>query len=119
MEEKEIKAEDLVEEIDDFDLVEEECEYEVWLVGDNADNCATDFDVMIDDGYTELEEAKKCYEYCTIPENLKAKLEAMQVVIPEEVAHVYLRLEAVIPEGPDMMMCNELMDECEVNIFKK
>jgi len=105
-------AEDLAAEIDDFDLVENKITYEIVLIGNDKNDLATDFVVVLDDGYTEETEAKLCYDYCTITENLKEKLASDNVIVPEEVKHLYLRLNMLVANGE---ICADILEECEVN----
>lgn len=116
--EKDIDIKDLIDSIsdDEAEVLETKATYEIWLVADDENDCALDFEVLLDDGYTLLENAKECYDYCSNSENLITKLNLMEVEIPDEAKHFYLRLEAVIDDETDTTLCNEIIEECEVKI---
>ena len=104
--------EDIADDLGDFDLIENRITYEIVLIGNDKNNLATDFVVILDDGYTEETEAKLCYDYCTNIENLKDKLISNGVVVPEHVKHLYLRLNMLVANGE---IYADILEECEVN----
>lgn len=69
----EIKAEE-IDEFDDFDTDGQPAVYEVWILDDDSD-----FDMLVDDGYAELTEAQKCFEWITQPDNFASFLESKGV----------------------------------------
>jgi hypothetical protein len=109
-----------LEELEDFELNKRPISYEIWLLGYDKDYNANDFEFLVDDGYTELFEAQKCFDYFLDPQNLKDYLELKGVKIDEGTAHVNLFLEecADIPyEDSTITECQDILDEQEVKIF--
>ena len=106
------ELDDIVDDLDDFDLAENKITYEIVLIGNDKNDLATDFVAILDDGYTEEAEAKLCYDYCTNIENLKDKLISDGIVVPEQVKHLYLRLNMLVDDGE---IYADILEECEVN----
>ena len=93
-------------------MVENKITYDIVLIGNDKNDLATDFVAILDDGYTEEAEAKLCYDYCTNIENLKDKLISDGIVVPEQVKHLYLRLNMLVDDGE---IYADILEECEVN----
>ena len=103
---------------EDVELSERPITYEVWILGYDENYEDNDFEFLLDDGYTELTEAKKCFDYFTIPENLKAYLDLKNVKIPEGTKHINLFLEECVqlPDS-DFVECDDVLEEVEVKIL--
>ena len=100
-----------IDEIEDFDLVKNKIVYEVWILGYDAEMNATDFEVLVDDGYTEEAEARKCFEYMTDIDNVAKFLEKIEVPAPTK--HLHLMLEQCIATD-DGTECQDIVDEVEI-----
>lgn len=98
-----------VDEIEDFDLVKNKIVYEVWILGYDAEMNATDFEVLVDDGYTEEAEAQKCFEYIADIDNIAKFLEKIEVPIPTK--HLHLMLEQCIVTDDGGTECQDIVDE--------
>ena len=46
------ELDDIVDDLDDFDLAENKITYEIVLIGNDKNDLATDFVAILDDGYT-------------------------------------------------------------------
>jgi len=114
---EELNVNELVNEIEDFELPENLAGYEVWLLGYDEDYLVDDFEVCLDTGYTELEEARKCFNYFSDPENLREFLQNKGVQIPTETKHTNLMLECVVEiPGTDLTECWDILNEVEVKL---
>ena len=103
---------------EDFELSERPITYEVWILGYDENYEDNDFEFLLDDGYTDLAEAKKCFDYFTNPENLKAYLDLKNVKILEGTKHINLFLEECVqlPDS-DLVECDDILEEVEVEIL--
>lgn len=97
-----------LDELDIEDIPEEEKTYEICLIGlDNKFN-PLGFEICLDSGYTDEIEARKCYEFCAIEENLQEVFKQNQVELPPEIAHLYIRLESKFADYVELEDENEL-----------
>ena len=104
---------DLIDDIDDFELLEKPIIYEVRVLGYTENYNLTDFDVFIDGDYTSLEQAKECFDYFSTREHLVDFFVHTLSDVPTAAKHMILRLEATVEEE-DGTTCVELMEEKEV-----
>jgi len=83
---------DDLKELDELDLsdVPSQYEYQVWLLGYDANQLANDYEYQIDwfDSFTE---AKKCFDFFADVKNLKEVF-----TIPNDVKNLELRIEYVV-----------------------
>ena len=107
---------ELVDDLDDFELNTNPAIYEIWLLGYDENNRATDFELYIDGEYRDITEAQKCFDYFADPDNLKDYLQLKHIEIPKDTKHVHLFLESVIKDF-DIMECDDVLDEAEVEII--
>lgn len=103
MEEKDL-FEKLVEEIDDFDLDQSKVTYEIDIVLNESDS------VMIDSGYDDLNEAKRCYEYFDSEDRVNEFLKSINYRLPAVVEHVKVVLLMQI-ESEEI---TEILEENEI-----
>lgn len=101
-----------VDEIEDFDLEHTKVIYEVWILGYDADMNATDFEMLVDDGYTELAEARKCFEYMADIDNIAKLLDKIEVPAPTK--HLHLMLEECIELEDGSTECQDIVEEVEI-----
>lgn len=94
--------------LDVSDIPEEEKTYEICLLGLDAKFNPIGFEVCLDSGYTDEVEARKCYEFCAIEENLQEVFKQNQVELPPEIAHLYIRLESKFADYVELEDENEL-----------
>lgn len=110
MEKLEEELETINKEIDDFELTEALAKYEVWLTGlDKKD--ALVFEHLIDRGYDDLVESKKCWEYFLSSEHLKDFISSSDVKIPVKVDKLTVRLDMIVDDE-----CSSIIEEQEVKI---
>ena len=103
MEEKDL-FEKLVEEIDDFDLDQSKVTYEIDIILNKNDS------VMIDSGYDDLNEAKRCYEYFDSEDRVNEFLESINYQLPAVVEHIKVVLLMQI-ESEEI---TEILEENEI-----
>lgn len=101
------------EDLEDFDFDDRPLVYEIWGLGYSSDMEATDFEYLVDGGYTELEEATKCFEYFSEVKHITELFETNKVVIPADTKHIHLFLEECRDEG-DCTECLDVIDEIEI-----
>ena len=103
MEEKDL-FEKLVEEIDDFDLDQSKATYEIDIVLNESDS------VMIDSGYDDLNEAKRCYEYFDSEDRVNEFLKSINYQLPAVVEHmkVVLLMQIESEEITEILEENEI-----------
>lgn len=103
MEEKDL-FEKLVEEIDDFDLDQSKVTYEIDIVLNESDS------VMIDSGYDDLNEAKRCYEYFDSEDRVNEFLKSINYQLPAVVEHmkVVLLMQIESEEITEILEENEI-----------
>lgn len=104
---------DLIDDLDDFELLEKPITYEVWALGYTEDYDATDFDAFIDGDYTSLEQAKECFDYFSTREHLVDFFMRTLSDVPSAAKRMVLRLEATVEEEGGTT-CVEIMEEKEV-----
>lgn len=89
-----------LDELEDFELEENKMIYEVLALGyDENNNYAVDFALSLDDGYLDIVEAKKCFEYFTVKENFDEYCKINQISFPPEIKHIYIRLNSCIDDS--------------------
>ena len=103
----------LIDDLEDFELLEKPITYEVWALGYTEDYDATDFDAFIDGDYTSLEQAKECFDYFSTREHLVDLFMRSASDVPPEAKRMVLRLEATVEEEGGTT-CVELLEEKEV-----
>lgn len=103
MEEKDL-FEKLVEEIDDFDLDQSKVTYEIDIILNKNDS------VMIDSGYDDLNEAKRCYEYFDSEDRVNEFLKSINYQLPAVVEHmkVVLLMQIESEEITEILEENEI-----------
>ena len=103
MEEKDL-FEKLVEEIDDFDLDQSKATYEIDIVLNESDS------IMIDSGYDDLNEAKRCYEYFDSEDRVNEFLKSINYQLPAVVEHmkVVLLMQIESEEITEILEENEI-----------
>lgn len=103
---------ELIDDLEDFELENNKVFYEVWLLGYDQDMNATDFEMLVDDDYTELAEARKCFEYMADIDNIAKLLEKIEV--PAPTTHLHLMLEECVDNGTDGIECTDIIEEVEI-----
>lgn len=103
MEEKDL-FEKMVEEIDDFDLDQSKATYEIDIVLNESDS------IMIDSGYDDLNEAKRCYDYFDSEDRVNEFLESINYQLPAVVEHmkVVLLMQIKNEEITEILEENEI-----------
>lgn len=102
---------EIIDDLGEVELEDSKFTYEVWALGYddhyNAVNCEG-CEVLMDDGYTELTEAKKCFDYL-----LKHKELIINKFTSDEIIHVNLVLEQCVDHG-DEVECIDFVEEVEI-----
>lgn len=101
---------EIINDLEDFDLEDTKVFYEVWALGYDEHYNAVDFEVNLDGGYTELEEAKKCFDYLLEHKDLVIKSTEHA---SDEVVHVSLVLEECT-DTEDGVECVNFVEEEEI-----
>lgn len=107
-------AKELANELEDFDLENTKVVYEVWALGYDANQKATDFEYFLDGDYTEVDEAKECFDYFASKDTLVAYLENKNLPIPADTKHLHLMLEECIDSGNGGTECQDIVEEVEI-----
>ncbi len=85
-------------------------EYQVWLLGLNADDTVNDFEYMIDN-YDDLVEAEKCFTFFTENPVDVIKNKDENFSIPEDVKKLQLVIEEVIFDSDGEELETNIVDE--------
>lgn len=104
-------ATDIGADFDGVDLDTTEITYEVWVLGYDADQNATDFEVLVDDGYSDLSEAQKCFDYFNDIKNVSEYFAGKGVVVTKPTTHIHLLLEMCRPTEDGGTECFEVLAE--------
>lgn len=103
MEERDL-FEKIVEELDDFDLDQSKATYEIDIILNGDDS------IMIDFGYDDLNEAKRCYDYFDSEDRVNEFLESINYELSEPVEHMKVVLLMQI-ENEEI---TEILEENEI-----
>lgn len=106
---------DEIDALEDFDLTNTKPTHEVWLLGYDKDDHATDFEILIDDGYESLTEANKCFDYFSDKNILERLLVSRNVEIPAYVLNLHLVVETVVEEDDRGLTCIDTSKELVID----